>query len=302
MVKTRHVTPSPIVPVEWRSKRPRAEIEVLRISGIAGQMPYGVWERMQFHLFVLYQKGRSEHEVDFAVHPCARGTLIHVQPGQLHRWRHRQGVDGVVVIFKASFLFPDRPRTGALWTERFFEDVAWPVVLQLTRPTLHAVEDWLARLESAARDADDSAMSSALQRHILSATLIEVAQRAALATAPQRATAEERNRAHSFREDVERSFRVTRTVNDYAERLGCSARTLDRTSRDAFGVAAKVYVDARVILEARRLLAHTALSIADIGEDLGFSEATNFVKFFKARTGEAPGTFRAAHVDAAADD
>jgi transcriptional regulator GlxA family with amidase domain len=47
-----------------------------------------------------------------------------------------------------------------------------------------------------------------------------------------------------------------------------------------------------VVLEARRLLAHTDDSVAAIGESLGFSESTNFGKFFEARTGERPGAFR----------
>jgi AraC-like DNA-binding protein len=68
---------------------------------------------------------------------------------------------------------------------------------------------------------------------------------------------------------------------------------VDRLSREAFGLSAKELIDARVVLEARRLLAHTSLPIATIGESLGFSEATNFGKFFLARTGERPGAFRA---------
>jgi AraC-like DNA-binding protein len=55
---------------------------------------------------------------------------------------------------------------------------------------------------------------------------------------------------------------------------------------------AKSYIDARVVLEAKRILAHTTLSVAATGEDLGFSEPTNFVKFFKVREGCLPGVVR----------
>ena len=49
-------------------------------------------------------------------------------------------------------------------------------------------------------------------------------------------------------------------------------------------------------LEARRLLVHTAMTVAAIGEALGFTEATNFVKFFKAQTGMLPSATRAGRV------
>jgi AraC-like DNA-binding protein len=51
-------------------------------------------------------------------------------------------------------------------------------------------------------------------------------------------------------------------------------------------------VNERVILEAKRLLAHTDLNIKEIGFYLGFDEATNFVKFFKKITHTTPMLFR----------
>jgi AraC-like DNA-binding protein len=58
------------------------------------------------------------------------------------------------------------------------------------------------------------------------------------------------------------------------------------------GVRAKALITLRINLEAKRLLAHTGLSIALIGERLGFEDPTNFVKFFKREVGCAPGEFR----------
>jgi AraC-like DNA-binding protein len=49
----------------------------------------------------------------------------------------------------------------------------------------------------------------------------------------------------------------------------------------------------RLVLEAKRLLAHTLLPVAVIGDQLGFAEATNFVKFFRREAGSTPGAFRA---------
>ena len=49
-----------------------------------------------------------------------------------------------------------------------------------------------------------------------------------------------------------------------------------------------------LLLEARRLLVHTLLPVATISDQLGFEEATNFVKFFRRETGLTPGAFRTA--------
>jgi AraC-like DNA-binding protein len=106
----------------------------------------------------------------------------------------------------------------------------------------------------------------------------------------------------AFRRAVERGFAAGvpgRDVEGYAHRVGCSARTLTRACRAATGRSAKEYLDARVALEAKRLLAHTALPVAAVGRRLGFAEATNFGKFFRREAGVTPGAFRDEHGAAA---
>ena len=80
-----------------------------------------------------------------------------------------------------------------------------------------------------------------------------------------------------------------------AARLGVSTSTLTRICKDVLEHSAKEEVDRRVALEAQRLLVHSASTAAAIGELLGFSEPTNFVKFFRRRVGTTPEAFRQAH-------
>ncbi|MEE6258951.1 helix-turn-helix transcriptional regulator [Plantactinospora sonchi] len=95
-----------------------------------------------------------------------------------------------------------------------------------------------------------------------------------------------------LRHEIERSYGQTRRVEDYAGRLGCSVRTLTRACLAATGRSAKQIVDARVALEAMRLLAATDLPVAEIGRRLGFTEPTNFGRFFQREVGQSPGAFR----------
>jgi AraC family transcriptional regulator, transcriptional activator of pobA len=51
-------------------------------------------------------------------------------------------------------------------------------------------------------------------------------------------------------------------------------------------------IDDRVILEQKRLLVHTELSIKELAARTGFAEPTNLVKFFRHHTGQTPRAFR----------
>ncbi|MFE8991388.1 helix-turn-helix transcriptional regulator [Streptomyces collinus] len=91
---------------------------------------------------------------------------------------------------------------------------------------------------------------------------------------------------------MEKNFARTRRVEDYAEALGYSSRTLSRATLASVGLGAKEVIDRRVVLEARRLLAHSDQTAARIAGRLGFSSATHFSKFFHQRTGQSPIAFR----------
>ena len=81
---------------------------------------------------------------------------------------------------------------------------------------------------------------------------------------------------------------------ELARRVGASPRTLGRATAALLGCSPKEVVDQRVALQARRLLAASSLSAARIGWALGFSQPTNFTKFFVRTTGLSPLDFRAA--------
>ncbi|WP_020421740.1 helix-turn-helix transcriptional regulator [Amycolatopsis sp. ATCC 39116] len=71
-------------------------------------------------------------------------------------------------------------------------------------------------------------------------------------------------------------------VRDYEQAVHASARTIDRAVRRARGMSAK-----RFVLEARRL-ATTDTTVAALAAQLGFTEATNFVKFHRRLTSTTP--------------
>jgi AraC-like DNA-binding protein len=81
-------------------------------------------------------------------------------------------------------------------------------------------------------------------------------------------------------------------VEDYARILGYSGRTLARATLANSGLSAKEFIDRRVVLEAKRLLAHGEETAARISDHLGFVTASQFSKYFAQRTGRSPIEFR----------
>lgn len=97
---------------------------------------------------------------------------------------------------------------------------------------------------------------------------------------------------HRFRQMVARCFAQHCTVESYAECLHVSADHLRDVVKRHTGRTAREFIDERMTLEARRLLAHTGLSIGEVASHLQFGEPTHFSRFFKRRTGRTPQEFR----------
>lgn len=91
---------------------------------------------------------------------------------------------------------------------------------------------------------------------------------------------------------VDRDHPRSRSVTDYAEELSVTPTYLTRCVKAATGRTAGEIIHDRLLLEARRLIVFTDLSIAEIAYRLNFSTPSYFTRFFTQSTGEKPTVFR----------
>jgi AraC-like DNA-binding protein len=94
---------------------------------------------------------------------------------------------------------------------------------------------------------------------------------------------------------LERDHATSRSVAHYARAAGISARRLAELVFGHAGKSTKQVIDERVILEQKRLLVHTELSVKELAARTGFAEPTNLVKFFRHHVGATPLEFRDRH-------
>lgn len=78
----------------------------------------------------------------------------------------------------------------------------------------------------------------------------------------------------------------------YAAALGVTPDHLSRTCRRVQGRSALKVLQDRLMLEARRLLAYTALPVTQVAEQLGYADPAYFTKSFARAMGNAPSAYR----------
>ncbi|MEL6357315.1 MAG: helix-turn-helix domain-containing protein, partial [Bacteroidota bacterium] len=95
-----------------------------------------------------------------------------------------------------------------------------------------------------------------------------------------------------FQQLVASKYTTTRTAKHYAEWLNIQLKDLNKICHSFTGKTAKVFIINYITLEAKRWLVTTRLPIKRVAYECGFSEPTNFLKFFKKNTGVTPSEFR----------
>ncbi|GAA2540807.1 AraC family transcriptional regulator [Winogradskya consettensis] len=245
--------------------------------------------RLPYHLLALTTAGHGTVEIDFEPHRCRPGTLLWIRPGQAVRFGVEPGLDATLVSWNRDLL------TAAEVAGVPIDDLPGPSHWQLAGEDEDAVITEVAQLgvdcarHSSATGAKD--IAAGLLRHQLAVLVLRIALLASGTETGSISSSESRTFAR-FRRDLETGHGRSRRVEDYAAGIGCSVRTLTRASLALTGRTAKQIVDDRVALEARRLLACTDMSVAEIGRRLGFGEPTNFGRFFHREVGLSPGAFR----------
>lgn len=248
-------------------------------------------QRVDFFMLMAVTGGQGRHTVDFVEWPVGRGTLVFVRPGQVQQWDAGSDFSARIVLIAPSAL----PHRNGLGLPRELELLALgdrQTCLTLDADSFGLMEAGLMQLRQDFDRFDGRDLDIALIRHQTMTLLLRIAKHQEGRDAGAGSRSAGRQTYRLFLQALEADFPRQHGLEYYARRLGYSASTISRACLAAEGRAAKQVIDRRIALEAQRLLVHSTASVAEIAHRLGFSESTNFVKFFRRTIGVTPSDFR----------
>jgi AraC family transcriptional activator of pobA len=95
-----------------------------------------------------------------------------------------------------------------------------------------------------------------------------------------------------FRAMVEQGWSTHQPTTVYAERLGVTAWKLRAACLNVTGEGPLDLLQSRVLLEAKRLLIYSGLSVSQVAYAVGYDDPAYFSRVFARRTGCSPARFR----------
>ena len=88
------------------------------------------------------------------------------------------------------------------------------------------------------------------------------------------------------------NFLVEKSPTAYAEMLNISGSYLNEALSKVTGLSVSYWITHEVMLEAKRLLYYTQLTVKEIAHQLGYEDHTYFSRIFKNTEGKTPLAFR----------
>ncbi len=227
----------------------------------------------RFSQLLVYLRGEgTQHLGDRSV-PVRRGSVLHVPPGQAHRFAKTRSVRPIclAIDFEAD--------AAAAWSESAV----------LAPGDLARIERWLVRLHGLRRQGDAFSLQTAALVLRLLARLEE------LVSAPEGRIGEEGGPvAAAVRRVAARRGFAGLTPRSVAAELGRSLDHLNRQLRSEAGTTVGGILDRLRLAEATAALRGGTLPIGEIASAVGMDDQNYFARWFRRQTGQTPTRWRAA--------
>ncbi len=248
-----------------------------------GKRSIGQPHKHDFFIIILFEKGEGSHTIDFIRYETGSRQVHLVFPGQVHQWELESQTVGYQLMI------------GREWFESFLPDLRFPAFSYYHHPVLEAPDEVFTLLISEFRS-----IQSELKKESVFREIVKTRSRLICLLISRLAAADPENfekfypnpLTSKFLALIEDHFREERSVAFYAEKLHISPNYLNIICRRHMQVSASSLIYNRVLLEAKRLLGGSEMSVKDIFYKLGFYDNSSFSNFFRIRTGMTPSQFK----------
>lgn len=241
---------------------------------------------------VLYlSKGSGFHVIDGNKYEIKPPCVFFMSPGQAHKIEFSSDIEGYIFIFTAEFYLINQTNQNRLIEFPFFFTIRQdnpPLLLSKTEDVLF-LESLFQKGISEIKKGE--IFSVELLRSILD--LILTSSSILFKTDENKLT---KGKGHivvkKFFQLIEEHYQQNLTVTEYADVLAITPNHLTQTVNQLTGKTSSQIIKSKQILEIKRLLVHTNLSVTEIANRLNFPDQSYFTKFFKRETGISPLQYR----------
>ncbi|REG96063.1 helix-turn-helix domain-containing protein [Flavobacterium aquicola] len=248
--------------------------------------------RTGFYHIIWFQNGTPAHLVDFNPINIKPNTILFLNKDTVQRFDNKTKFGGKAILFTDSFFCKTETDTKFLRSTILFNDLFSVSQIQIQESKLFT--NLLQLMTDELQNSKDDSKSDILQNLLHNFLLYSERERRKQDFTKIKKSSD-LDYVILFKDLLEKSYKNQKQVNYYAKQIIITEKRLNQATTKVLGKTPKEIIDNRILLEAKRILAHTNESVKEISFKLGFEEPTNFIKYFKKHSSTTPIEFREKH-------
>lgn len=260
--------------------------ERIKISSDMMTVPH----RAQFYHILWIEKGNGTHFVDFNPIKIEDNTILFVPYNSVNMFDVDGSYQGKAILFTNNFFCKNNQDHQFLHSSILFSDLYTTANLKVN-PQISDLKVLLNFMATEYNRVQDSAQFQILH-NMLHIFLLQSEREMRKQGFEELKPSANLDYLILFKELLEQKFCTEKSVNKYASELSISEKQLHKATTTLLNKSPKQIIAERILLEAKRLLAHSNQPIKEIAYELGYDEPTNFIKYFRKHTNSTPSEFR----------
>ncbi len=245
--------------------------------------------RHDFYNLIYITQGSGTHDIDFKRFEVLPNQLFFMNDGQIHDWNLSDDIKGYTLFFKREF-YNVAETAFSIPNLPFFNTSANEAQMVIFEP------DEAHIIENIFEDIYNEFQKGLLHHEAIIKTWLKIILiRSLRAYQPQFANSGSDlniSKIRSFEKLIENHYKEYKSVTDFADKLNITANYLNAICTKTVGRTAGELIRNRVILEAKRLLLHSTMSVCEMAYHLGYDDCSYFIRVFKKDVGHTPEQFR----------
>ena len=268
------------------------EFELVSLTELYGKHKEHLTQphRTAFYHILWFQQSSPTHLVDFNPVKVNPNTLLFLNKDVVQIFDKTGNIDGKAILFTDNFFCQTTEDMKFLRNTIIFNDLFSVSQIELGKISTSLIEVFNL-MEAEFTNKKDIYRAEVLQNYLHNFLLMAERERRKQDFIEIKKGAD-LDYTLLFKDLLEAQFKTIKQVSNYAAQLSITEKRLNQATSKVLGKTPKQMIDERIVLEAKRLLAHTNDSIKEVGFILGFEEPTNFIKYFRKHLHATPVEFR----------
>jgi len=241
-----------------------------------------------FYMSVLITAGTGTHEIEFKNYLIKPGRVFMLAPGQAHTWKLSDDIDGYIFFHTKEF-YDLNFTYEKVANYPFFSNLCNTPLIVLKKSALKKIESTFSEIVKEYHH--NELMKFNKLPSMVNILYIELSRE----YLPQKMRDDQNQpylaRVRQLEELINKNFVEIRSAGRYARLMHVSEKHLNRMVKVTLNKTTSDLITERIILEAKRMLVFSKKNMAEIIDELGYTDSAYFFRFFKKKTALTPTAF-----------